>query len=100
MARQRRDGVFEAILGIIENLEPESETTYTIAAGGTQVIPKGIHIVVPGANTAIEVSPDGGTTWRSLPNGNGGMIVSDGKSVRLKNNSATAAEDSYVITLG
>jgi hypothetical protein len=98
MAKVRPDGVFEAILGILQNLKPEAETTVNIAAGATYVVPKGIYIIIPGPNTAIEVTYDG-TNWRPSAAGAGAMMVSDGASVRL-NNGGAAAEDSYLIELG
>jgi len=76
-----------------------SETTVTVTAGGTSTISKGVFLVSLGANTSVEYSPDGGTTWRTLiPTGEGGLIISDGSNVRL-NNSGTADEDSYLLEI-
>ena len=98
MVKVRKDGIFEFILKIVGSLEPEDEKTVTVPAGETYTIPKGIHYVIPGPNTAIEVTKDG-TTWRSLGAGNASLVISNGTSVRLSNG-GTAAEDSIIITLG
>jgi len=76
-----------------------TETTVSVDAGSTSTISKGIYLVSLGANTSVEYSPDGGTTWRTLiPAGQGGVVISDGSNVRL-NNAGTAAEDSYLLPL-
>jgi hypothetical protein len=92
----RKDGLANFILDIIESPNLESETTYSIAAGGTQTLPKGLLVISPGANTTVEYTPDGGTTWRTIA---GGLVLSDGESFRL-NNGGAAAEDSYVLNIG
>jgi len=77
----------------------DSETTVTVDAGATSTISAGIYLVSLGANTSVEYTPDGGTTWRTLiAAGGGGVVISDGSSVRL-NNGGTAAEDSYLLPL-
>jgi len=74
-----------------------SESVVTVTAGGTYTVPKGVYLVSLGANTSVEYSPDGGTTWRTLiPVGQGGVIISDGSNVRL-NNTGSADEDSYLL---
>jgi len=74
-----------------------SESTVTVTAGGTYTVPKGVYLVSLGANTKVEYSPDGGTTWRTLiPAGQGGVVISDGSNVRL-NNTGGADEDSYLL---
>ena len=98
MVKVRKDGIFEFILKIIGSLEPEDETTVTVPAGETYAIPKGIHYVIPGPNTSIEITTDG-TTWRSLGTGNASLVISNGVNTRLSNG-GTAAEDSIIITLG
>ena len=76
-----------------------SETSVSIDAGGAYTVPKGAYLVSLGANTRAEYTPDGGTTWRTLiPAGGGGLIVSDGASVRLYNG-GTGAESSYLLPL-
>jgi len=76
-----------------------SESTVSVDAGATSTIPAGIYLVSLGANTSVEYTPDGGTTWRTLiAAGGGGLVISDGSSVRL-NNAGTAAEDSYLLPL-
>jgi len=76
-----------------------SETTVTVTAGGTSTISKGIFLVSLGANTTVEYSPDGGTTWRTLyAAGTGGVVISDGTNVRL-NNGGGADEDSYLLEI-
>ena len=76
-----------------------SESTVTVDASGTYTIPAGIYLVSLGANTSVEYTPDGGTTWRTLiAAGGGGVVISDGSSVRL-NNGGTSAEDSYLLPL-
>ena len=76
-----------------------SESTVSVDAGATYTIPAGIYLVSLGANTSVEYTPDGGTTWRTMiAAGGGGIVISDGSSVRL-NNSGTAAEDSYLLPL-
>lgn len=74
-----------------------TESAVTVTAGGTSIISKGIYLVSLGANTLVEYSPDGGTTWRLLyPAGTGGLVISDGSNVRLRN-TGTADETSYLL---
>ena len=74
-----------------------TESTVTVTAGSTSTISKGVFLVSLGANTKVEYSPDGGTTWRTLiPAGEGGVVISDGSNVRL-NNTGTSDEDSYLL---
>jgi len=74
-----------------------TESTVTVTAGSTSTISKGVFLVSLGANTKVEYSPDGGTTWRLLiPAGEGGVVISDGSNVRL-NNTGTSDEDSYLL---
>ncbi len=76
-----------------------TETTQSVGAGAQVTISKGIYYVTCGANTAVEYSPDGGSTWRTLISAGGaGLVVSDGSNVRL-NNGGGAAEDSYLLPL-
>jgi len=76
-----------------------AESTVSVDASSTYTIPSGIYLVSLGANTSVEYTPDGGTTWRTLLSaGSGGVVISDGSSVRL-NNAGTAAEDSYLLPL-
>ena len=92
----------DALIGSLEILLNPSfgtEQTITVGATSTATIPKGFYMVSLGANTSVEYSPDGGTTWRTLiPAGQGGLVVSDGANVRL-NNAGTAAEDSYLLPI-
>ena len=61
-----------------------SESSVSVDAGATYTVPKGVYLVSLAANTSVEYTPDGGTTWRTLiPAGQGGLVVSDGSSVRL-----------------
>jgi len=74
-----------------------TESAVTVTAGSTSTISKGVFLVSLGANTKVEYSPDGGTTWRLLiPAGEGGVVISDGSNVRL-NNTGTSDEDSYLL---
>ena len=76
-----------------------SEQTVSVDAGATVTIDKGVYYVRCGANTKVEYSPDGGTTWVELvPAGGVGLVISDGNNVRL-NNGGTAAEDSYLLPI-
>ena len=76
-----------------------SESSISIAAGGTYTVPKGIWLVSLSANTSVEYTPDGGTTWRTLiPAGGGGVVISDGSSVRIRN-AGTASETVYLYPL-
>jgi len=76
-----------------------TEQTVTVAAAGTQTISEGVYYVTCGANTSVEYSPDGGTTWRTLiAAGGAGLVISDGSNVRL-NNAGAAAEDSYLLPI-
>ena len=76
-----------------------TETTVSVDAGATSVIDKGIYYVRCGANTSVEYSPDGGTTWYTLIAAGGtGLVISDGSNVRL-NNAGTGAEDSYLLPI-
>ena len=76
-----------------------AEQTVSVDAGATSVISEGIYIVRCGANTSVEYSPDGGTTWHTLIAAGGtGIVFSDGSNVRL-NNGGTGAEDSYLLPI-
>jgi len=76
-----------------------SETAVTVDAGATATIDKGIYYVRCGANTKVEYSPDGGSTWVELIAAGGvGLVISDGSNVRL-NNGGTAAEDSHLLPI-
>ena len=76
-----------------------TEQTVTVAAGSTQAIPEGVYIVRLGANTSVEYSPDGGTTWYTLISAGGiGIVFSDGANVRF-NNAGTVDEDSYLLPI-
>jgi len=76
-----------------------SEVTVSVDAGATSTISKGIYYVRCGANTKVEYSPDGGSTWVELiPVGGVGLVISDGSNVRL-NNGGTAAEDSHLLPI-
>jgi len=77
------------------------EITITVSAASTQIINRiGTFIARLGANTKLEYTPDGGTTWYELiPTGGTGIIESDGASLRL-NNTGTADEDSYLLPIG
>jgi len=73
-----------------------TETSVSVEAGGTSTISAGIYQVSLAANTAVQYSPDGGVTWRTmLAAGTGGVVISDGSNVRLYNAGA-AAETSYL----
>ena len=62
-----------------------TEQTISVAPG-TQVISEGVYIARLGANTSIEYSPDGGTTWYTLIAAGGiGIVFSDGSNVRFNN---------------
>ena len=74
-----------------------SESSITVSAGGVSTIPKGIFLISLAPNTKVEYSPDGGNTWRTLiPAGQGGVVISDGSNVRLKND-GTSDETSYLL---
>ena len=73
-----------------------SEISITVGAGGTAVIPKGVYLVAQTTATAIEYSPDGGSTWRTVMATGGGLIISDGTNVRL-NNKGTSDEVVYLL---
>ena len=76
-----------------------TEQTVSVDAGATSTISKGIYYVRCGANTSVEYSPDGGTTWVELIAAGGvGLVISDGSNVRL-NNSGTAAENSHLLPI-
>ena len=89
-------------LGSLEKLiTPKfgTEQTVSIDAGATSTIDKGIYYARCGANTSVEYSPDGGTTWYTLISAGGvGLVISDGSNVRF-NNGGTAAEDSYLLPI-
>lgn len=56
--------------------------TYSIAASGNQVIPKGYYYVVPDANGTVQINIGG--TWTSMgPAGDGKYVFSDGVSIRV-----------------
>jgi len=76
-----------------------SEQTVSVDAGATVTIDKGIYYVRCGANTKVEYSPDGGTTWVELIAAGGvGLVISDGNNVRL-NNGGSSAEDSHLLPI-
>jgi len=76
-----------------------TQQSVTVAAGSTAIIPEGVYIVRLGANTVVEYSPDGGSTWYQLiPAGSAGIIFSDGANVRL-NNTGSEDETSYLLPI-
>ena len=76
-----------------------TESAVSVGAGATSTISKGVYYVTCGANTKVEYSPDGGSTWRTLiGTGGAGLVISDGSNVRL-NNGGVAAEDSYLLPI-
>jgi hypothetical protein len=76
-----------------------TESSVSVAGSGTSTIPAGIYLVSLGANTSVQYTPDGGTTWRTLiPAGQGGVVISNGTAVRFSN-AATAAQTSYLYPL-
>jgi len=76
-----------------------TEQTVSVDAGATSTISKGIYYARCGANTSVEYSPDGGTTWYTLISAGGiGLVISDGSNVRF-NNGGTGAEDSYLLPI-
>jgi hypothetical protein len=76
-----------------------SETTVNVGAGSTQVISEGVYYVRCGANTTVEYSTDGGTTWVTLISAGGiGLVFSDGSNVRF-NNAGAGAENSYTLAI-
>jgi ribosomal protein S4E len=73
-----------------------TEQTVNVGAGSTSTISEGLYIARTGANTTVEYSPDGGTTWVTLvAAGSAGVIASDGTNCRF-NNAGGAAENSYL----
>jgi len=76
-----------------------TEQAITVPAGSTSVIDEGVYIVRLGANTLVEYSPDGGSTWYTLiPAGSIGIVFSDGANVRF-NNTGTSDETSYLLPI-
>jgi len=76
-----------------------TEQTVSVGATSQQPISKGIYYVRTGANTVVEYSPDGGTTWVTIvPTGGAGLIISDGSNVRF-NNAGGSSEDSYLLPI-
>lgn len=76
-----------------------TEQTVNVGAGSTSVISEGVYIARCGANTKVEYSPDGGTTWYTLISAGGaGVVFSDGTNVRF-NNAGASAENSYILPL-
>jgi len=70
-----------------------TEVSLTVKAGSAYTIPKGVYLAVPPNAVAIQYTPDGGSTWRSfMPSGyGGGVIISDGSSVRALNKGVASA---------
>jgi hypothetical protein len=58
---------------------------YTLASGGTQVVPVGVYWLKGAANLTTQIQLDStGTNWvTALPASTGGVIISDGTNVRL-----------------
>jgi hypothetical protein len=69
-----------------------SDTSVSVAAGGTYTVPRGMYYVKCGANTKVQVYIGGAWTDFSAV-GALVLVVSDGGSVRLYN-TGTAAETS------
>jgi len=71
-------------------------TTYNsdvFSAAGNFTLPAGDWWVLPTADTSVQVSIDGGTTWETVyPVTTGGFIRSDGANARIN---ATAAITVY-----
>ena len=66
------------------------EVQVTVSGSGTILVPKGIYIVAFNSDIDVEYSPDDGATWRAISSGGfGGMLISDGESVRFKNNNTS-----------
>lgn len=65
--------------------------SYTIASAATQVLPVGIFFLMATANCKVQMATDGtGTVWTDfIAAGAGGVIVSDGFSVRLTSTSGS-----------
>lgn len=77
-----------------------TEISQSIAASGTYTVPAGIYLASLGTNTLAEYTPNEGVTWRVfIPAGQGGAIISDGASVRLRNTNAEASDTSYLLPL-
>jgi len=68
------------------------DASVSVAAGGTYIVPRGMHYVKCGANTKVQVYIGGAWTDYSAV-GALVLVVSDGGSVRLYN-TGTAAETS------
>ena len=76
-----------------------TESTVSVGAGSTSTISEGVYYARCGANTSVEYSNDGGTTWNTLISAGGiGLVFSDGSNVRF-NNAGGAAEDSYLLPI-
>ena len=76
-----------------------TEFTVSVDAGSTSTISEGVYYARCGANTSVEYSNDGGTTWHTLvAAGSVGLVFSDGSNVRF-NNAGGSAEDSYLLPI-
>jgi len=76
-----------------------TESTVSVDAGSTSTISEGVYYARCGANTTVEYSNDGGTTWHTLISAGGvGLVFSDGSNVRF-NNGGGSAEDSYLLPI-
>ncbi len=77
----------------------DNEVSVALIGGATYTIEKGIYQVSLGDHTKVEYTPDGGTTWRDLiPEGEGGVVISDGSKVRLHNTSTEpSSENTYLL---
>ncbi len=82
----------------IPNVGTVTSETLSVTGSATNIfVPKGAWMISCGANTNIQyLSPTDGTTWRTM--GAGGMVVSDGASVRLFNSGVTAS--SFIAAIG
>jgi len=74
-----------------------TETSITIAAGDTAVIPAGVYLVSENTAVNIEYTPDGGVTWRVVVSGHGGLIISDGANVRAVNTDTVNPQTIYLL---
>jgi hypothetical protein len=66
-----------------------SDTSVSVAAGGTYTVPRGMHYVKCGTSTKVQVYIGGAWTDYSAA-GALVLVVSDGSNVRLYNTGTTA----------
>ena len=75
------------------------EVILSVGAGSSTVVPEGVYYVRCGANSSVQYTPDGGTSWYVVvETGKAGLVFSDGENVRVFNDGGVT-EDTYLLPI-